>query len=84
VLHADRPVTTFGYFREDVEREARDGAAWQCAGRDRWLLLPEESLRPCFDRDSCTPLGMRHRRSWYLAPPGGRLATCGCGNPPPG
>jgi hypothetical protein len=66
VLHADRPVTHFGYFREDAEGEAREAAAWVAAAADRFVLLPRESLAPAFAADRCVDLGQRHRRYWYL------------------
>lgn len=67
VLAADRPLATFGYARRDLEAEAREGAAWLLAGPTRWLLVPEEGLRGCFDEARVVLVGQRHGRVWYLA-----------------
>jgi 4-amino-4-deoxy-L-arabinose transferase-like glycosyltransferase len=80
VLHADRQVKHFGYFRQDTEAETREAAAWASAGPDRWVMLPRESLAPCFEADECRDLGRHYRRDWLLAPasavePGCRSAT---------
>jgi hypothetical protein len=81
VLFADRPVTHFGYFRTDTEQEARQAAAWALASPHRFVLLPRESLTPCFLADRCQDLGHHYRRDWFLAP----VAAIGpaCGGPPP-
>jgi len=82
VLHADRPVRHFGYFREDVEQEAREAAAWLLGAPRRLAVLPRESLPPCFDASRCIELGQRHRREWLAA--GADAVTPACGGPVPG
>jgi 4-amino-4-deoxy-L-arabinose transferase-like glycosyltransferase len=77
VLHADRPVRHFGYFREDLEQEAREAAAWLLAAPNRVVLLPRESLAPCFDAGRCADLGPRHRKEWLVA--GAEAVTEACG-----
>jgi len=77
VLHADRPVRHFGYFREDLEQEAREAAAWLLAGGRRVVLLPRESLAPCFDASLCTGLGQRHRKLWFVADAAAVTVACG-------
>ena len=77
VLHADRPVRHFGYFREDLEGETREAAAWLLAGPDRSVLLPRESLAPCFDADRCVGLGQRHRKEWLVARVDAVTPACG-------
>lgn len=65
-LHMDRPVTTFGYGRRDLDRETLDGAKWLEQSQQRWLMVPEESFEFCFDREKSIRLGARSRRIWYL------------------
>ena len=77
VLHADRPIHHFGYFREDLEGEAREAAAWVLAAPRRVVLLPRESLAPCFDATRCVDLGQRHRKLWLVA--SGDAVTPACG-----
>jgi 4-amino-4-deoxy-L-arabinose transferase-like glycosyltransferase len=77
VLHADRPVHHFGYFREDLDQEAREAAAWLLAAPNRVVLLPRESLTPCFDVSRCADLGQRHRKTWLVA--GADAVTDVCG-----
>jgi 4-amino-4-deoxy-L-arabinose transferase-like glycosyltransferase len=79
VLHADRPVHHFGYFREDLEQETREATAWLLAAPGRVVLLPRESLSPCFAADRCVDLGQRHRRFWLLAGAGAVTGACGGG-----
>jgi 4-amino-4-deoxy-L-arabinose transferase-like glycosyltransferase len=79
VLHADRPVHHFGYFREDLEPEAREAAAWLLAAPRRVVLLPRESLAPCFDASRCADLGQRHRKLWFVAGADAVTAECGGG-----
>jgi len=76
VLFADRPVVHFGFMRSDAEREAREAARWAGAGPQRFVLLPGESLSPCFDPDRCTVVGRHVRREWYLAPAAAVTAVC--------
>ncbi|MFH1176782.1 MAG: glycosyltransferase family 39 protein [Acidobacteriota bacterium] len=68
VLHADRPVVTFGYGREDFATESQEAARWVLAGPNRHVLSSAEALSACFDRERCIALGQRHRRDWFLAP----------------
>ncbi len=77
VLHAGRPVKHFGYFRADTEQEARQAAGWALAAAHRFVLLPRESLTPCFAVDRCRDLGHHYRRDWFLAPASAIAPACG-------
>ncbi len=66
LLMADRPARTFGFNRR-WDRQLRDGVAWQAeqpAGR--WLLVQEDALLGCVDRDSAELAGVSNRRRWWL------------------
>jgi len=79
VLFADRPVKHFGYFRTDTDREAHEAAAWALAAPNRWVLLPRESLAPCFVANRCFAVGQRNHRDWLVAP--GAAIDPSCGGP---
>jgi len=81
VLFADRPVKHFGYFRTDTDREAHEAAAWALAAPNRWVLLPRESLAPCFVEARCVDVGQRNRREWLLAPAAAVISFCRNGLP---
>jgi 4-amino-4-deoxy-L-arabinose transferase-like glycosyltransferase len=65
LLQADRPTTNFGFLR-DVRAQERDAAAWLRQGDDRWVLLQDSNLAPCFDAGRARYMGRWHRRDWYL------------------
>jgi 4-amino-4-deoxy-L-arabinose transferase-like glycosyltransferase len=65
VLHADRPVVTFGYNVRELEREAREAASWAVAAPGRWLLVPEHLLPLCTSGPTDN-IGRRYRKDWHL------------------
>jgi 4-amino-4-deoxy-L-arabinose transferase-like glycosyltransferase len=68
LLHITRPIVNFGHRRTgEGLQEAYDAAAWQNAGINRVLLLPEPLLTPCFL--ASTPQALRTPaagEAWYL------------------
>jgi len=79
VLYADRPVTHFGYLRQDTDREAHQAAEWALVAPHRFVLLPRESLAPCFVANRCFAVGQRNHRDWLVAP--GAAIDPSCGGP---
>ncbi|WP_411852279.1 ArnT family glycosyltransferase [Stenotrophomonas sp. LGBM10] len=66
LLMADRAATTFGFNRR-WDSQLRDGVQWQAqAPAQRWLLVQEDALLGCVDRDSATLAGVANRRRWWL------------------
>ncbi|MBD3828382.1 MULTISPECIES: glycosyltransferase family 39 protein [Stenotrophomonas] len=66
LLMADRAATTFGFNRR-WDNQLRDGVEWQMqAPAQRWLLVQEDALLGCVDRDSATLAGVANRRRWWL------------------
>ncbi|WP_405234434.1 ArnT family glycosyltransferase [Lentisalinibacter salinarum] len=76
ILQATGPFTNFGHRRPDPDQEMRDAAAWLAAAADRYLILPDEVVAPCFDAERLTRLGHAHRRDWLLAGPGTMDEAC--------
>lgn len=66
LLQSRRPVYHFGYRRDPVE-ETRDAARWLAAAKGRFILLPDRTAGPCFDRARLEVIGRAHRRTWVLA-----------------
>ena len=66
LLMADRPATTFGFNRR-WDRQLRDGVAWQAQQpAQRWLVVQEDALLGCIDRDTAVLAGVANRRRWWL------------------
>ncbi|WP_422507266.1 ArnT family glycosyltransferase [Stenotrophomonas sp. GZD-301] len=66
LLMADRAATTFGFNRR-WDNQLRDGVQWQAqAPAQRWLLVQEDALLGCVDRDSAALAGVANRRRWWL------------------
>ncbi|MHC5067386.1 MAG: ArnT family glycosyltransferase [Planctomycetota bacterium] len=67
VLHAQRPVITFGYERSGSDEEWADACAWLRAAPARHLLLtaPDAKRRLGADHTG-TEVGRRSRRVWLL------------------
>lgn len=65
LLQADRPVVNFGYRRQDLG-EVRKAITWLAQAPDRWVLLPENRLKPCFDASQARFVLWAHDRNWYL------------------
>ncbi len=66
MLFADRPVTNFGFAREDRDQETLEAAAWMLQGENRWIMLRDINLPHCFAETKAIDMGIRHRRHWYL------------------
>ncbi len=66
LLMADRPAATFG-FKKHWDQQLREAVAWQAqAPADRWLLVQEDALLACVDRDAADLAGVANRRRWWL------------------
>lgn len=68
-LQSDRPVTTFGYGRRDLERETMEAAAWLGASENRRLLVPRDRLQYCCDESRAIAAGHQGRHDWFLIGP---------------
>jgi len=68
ILHADRPVTHFGY-RTEVGEQARRGAAWVARVPSRRVLIPASLLEPCFRSGDAEPVALAHRHRWTVVGP---------------
>jgi 4-amino-4-deoxy-L-arabinose transferase-like glycosyltransferase len=66
LLYLDRPTVNFGHRRWlEGPQESYDAAAWLNAGPRRVLLLPAESLAPCFPTNRVLA-GRASDVDWYL------------------
>jgi hypothetical protein len=74
LLLADRPTVTFGFSRP-TQAQARAAAAWLTAGDNRWGLLTDRAIEPCFDLQAAIDMGERHREHWSGAATTPGLAT---------
>ena len=75
MLMADRPVVDFG-FKEAWEVQFGRGVAWQAQAPGRWLLVQEDALEGCVDRQRIELAGISNRRRWWLVPPGAVAGEC--------
>ncbi len=75
LLQADRPATTFG-FRRPAGLQERDAAHWLLQGGNRWVLLQEPTLKPCFDLRQAHDMGRWHGTEWYLVNAAAVTAVC--------
>jgi 4-amino-4-deoxy-L-arabinose transferase-like glycosyltransferase len=72
ILHADRPVTHWGYldtyFRTPVTEEQMHAVALWLQGStpDRVALVPQSWLEPCFGKVDLPSFGEWHRYHWVL------------------
>jgi hypothetical protein len=74
LLYLDRPTVNFGHRRWlEGPQEAFDASAWLDAAPGRVLLVPEDTLAPCFG--NATKAGRTSDEDWFLvrAP---ALAAC--------
>ncbi len=98
ILHADRPVTHWGFVpdhvadldRDQAQRQAHAASAWLTGtSESRWLLTSERWMEPCFAAENAHDLGVRHRRRWFLLDETALTGACGPGtdgwpeDPPP-
>ncbi|GAA4855395.1 glycosyltransferase family 39 protein [Luteimonas vadosa] len=74
MYEADRPVTTFGFGKEEHWGTEWDvqwhrGAAWlRQAPERRWLFVLGDSIQDCVDRTRAIHVGIANRRDWWLVP----------------
>lgn len=82
LLHADRPVRTFGF-----GPQSNGGAPWPAqwaaaaqwlpgSARPRWVLSLQDALPACVDRSRVVAMGTSNRRAWTLVPAGALPAGC--------
>jgi hypothetical protein len=76
LLHAQRPITHFGYRRADTGDELRDAIAWLRAAPRRRLLVDDIRLEQCFLPERVRQVGFASDQQWYLA--GGDAAASAC------
>jgi 4-amino-4-deoxy-L-arabinose transferase-like glycosyltransferase len=76
MLFADRPVTNFGFSRTDRAQETQEAIDWMLQKDNRWILLRDANLQPCFDATKAIDMGIRHRRHWYLVNPHALTKAC--------
>ncbi|KAF1685238.1 dolichyl-phosphate-mannose--protein mannosyltransferase [Pseudoxanthomonas broegbernensis] len=75
LLMADRPATNFG-FKRSWDAQLRLGLEWQAQAPGRWLLLQEDALEGCIDRQRIELAGVANRRRWWLVPAGAAGGRC--------
>ena len=71
MLHAERPVTHWGFMPDHLAgvqgpAQERHAALWLQSEGHRALLLSDRHLEPCFVAEKGLNLGQRHRREWFL------------------
>lgn len=76
LLQWDKPVTHFGFRRDDQESETADSIRWLTASPNRRILLPERWLAPCFSGADVIAVGRAHRRNWIVASRSSVLPGC--------
>lgn len=66
LLYLNRPVTHFGYRRNDDD-ELAEALSWLDEEDARRVLVAKSLVAPCLDRDGAgTLVGRAHRRDWLL------------------
>ncbi|MBC8025849.1 MAG: glycosyltransferase family 39 protein [Steroidobacteraceae bacterium] len=66
LLYLDRPTVNFGHRRSfEGPRESFDAAAWLDAAPGRVLLVPEDTLNPCFESGAAFA-GESSDEKWFL------------------
>ncbi len=65
VLEAKSPVKTFGFSLSSL-KEAQLAIQWATLSENRWLLVSDKVMSPCFNAQESIDMGLRHRRHWYL------------------
>jgi 4-amino-4-deoxy-L-arabinose transferase-like glycosyltransferase len=67
LLYLDKPTVNFGHRRWlEGPVEGYDAAAWLNAAPNRVLMVPETSLKPCFEGSANQPVGNSGGDDWYL------------------
>jgi 4-amino-4-deoxy-L-arabinose transferase-like glycosyltransferase len=68
LLQADRPVTEFG-FKRPWDEQWQDAGPWLAQSPERrWLLVLEQAVSPCIDRQQSINIGSSNRNTWLLVP----------------
>jgi len=76
LLMVDRPAATFG-FTVPWHEQLQAGGQWQqLSPQRRWLLVQEDTLLGCVDRDGAVLAGVANRRRWWLVPAGAVHGPC--------
>ncbi|WP_313142504.1 glycosyltransferase family 39 protein [Stenotrophomonas sp.] len=76
LLMVDRPAATFG-FTVPWHEQLQAGVQWQqLSPQRRWLLVQEDTLLGCVDRDGAVLAGVANRRRWWLVPAGAVHGPC--------
>jgi 4-amino-4-deoxy-L-arabinose transferase-like glycosyltransferase len=66
LLYLDRPTVNFGHRRWlEGPQEAYDASAWLAAAPNRVLLVPDDTLEPCFTAN-LEAIGRSSRDHWHL------------------
>jgi 4-amino-4-deoxy-L-arabinose transferase-like glycosyltransferase len=66
LLYLDRPTVNFGHRRWlEGPQEAYDASAWLAAAPNRVLLVPDDTLAPCFTAN-VEAIGRSSRDHWHL------------------
>jgi hypothetical protein len=68
LLHAQRPVVTFGHARwRELDQEAADAAAWAAEDSAHRIVLVDSKARAlCFATTTTRAVGMANRAEWFL------------------
>jgi 4-amino-4-deoxy-L-arabinose transferase-like glycosyltransferase len=68
LLQADRPVIDFG-FKRPWDEQWQDAGPWLAQSPEhRWLLVLEQAVSPCIDRQQGIAIGSSNRNKWLLVP----------------
>jgi 4-amino-4-deoxy-L-arabinose transferase-like glycosyltransferase len=68
LLQADRQAQDFG-FKRDWNQQWQQAGPWlQADPQRRWLLVLEQAIASCVDRQQSIPMGTSSRRQWWLVP----------------
>jgi len=68
LLMAGRPAATFG-FNAPWHQQLQAGVRWQqLSPQRRWLLVQQDVMLGCVDRDGAVLAGVANRRRWWLVP----------------
>jgi 4-amino-4-deoxy-L-arabinose transferase-like glycosyltransferase len=90
ILHADRPVTHWGYLgtrhrTDGTEEQMRMVSGWLGQGsQERLALVPTAWLEPCFAEEDTFSFGKWHGHRWVLIDTADATGACQGGVPSPG
>lgn len=82
LLHAGRPVRTFGFGPQPRggapwPAQWSAAAAWLASGSQaRWILSLDDAIPDCVDRSRMVAVGVSNRRTWSLVPRSALPAGC--------